>query len=93
VLDFSKMIDQSLLHPMMTDEQLGTGPALACRYADATAGVRPSAVPMSSAALAGAGVDPGAVTGFSHGTSHIALQVTEVERAILPAPTLPAPPG
>ena len=82
VLDLAKMIDHSLLHPTMTDEQLSAGLAIARRCACATACVKPYAVPMSVAALAGSGVGVCAVAGFPHGNSHIALKVAEAERAI-----------
>ena len=82
VLDLAKMVDHSLLHPTMTDEQLSAGLAIARRCACATACVKPYAVPMSVAALAGSGVGVCAVAGFPHGNSHIALKVAEAERAI-----------
>jgi deoxyribose-phosphate aldolase len=82
VLDLAKMIDHSLLHPTMTDAQLNAGLAIARRCACATACVKPYAVPMSVAALAGSGVGVCAVAGFPHGNSHIALKVAEAEGAI-----------
>ena len=82
VLDLAKMIDHSLLHPTMTDEQLRAGLAIARRCACATACVKPYAVPMSAAALAGSGVAVCAVAGFPHGNSHVALKAAEAERAI-----------
>jgi len=82
VLDLAKMIDHSLLHPTMTDEQLRAGLAIARRCACATACVKPYAVPMSAAALAGSGVAVCAVAGFPHGNSHTALKIAEAERAI-----------
>lgn len=82
VLDLAKMIDHSLLHPTMTDEQLNAGLAVARRCACATACVKPYAVPMSVEALAGSGVGVCAVAGFPHGNSHPALKVAEAERAI-----------
>ncbi|MEO6992285.1 MAG: deoxyribose-phosphate aldolase [Lacunisphaera sp.] len=82
VLDLARMIDHSLLHPTMTDEQLRAGLAIARRCSCATACVKPYAVPMSVAALAGSGVGVCAVTGFPHGNSHIGLKVAEAERAI-----------
>jgi deoxyribose-phosphate aldolase len=82
ILDLAKMIDHSLLHPTMTDEQLRAGLAVARRCACATACVKPYAVPMSAEALAGSGVAVCAVAGFPHGNSHVALKVAEAERAI-----------
>jgi deoxyribose-phosphate aldolase len=82
VLDLAKMIDHSLLHPTMTDEQIRAGLAVARRCACATACVKPYSVPMATAALAGSGVGVCAVTGFPHGNSHLALKIAEAERAI-----------
>ncbi len=82
VLDLAKMIDHSLLHPTMTDEQLRAGLVTARRCACATACVKPYAVPMSVAALAGSGVGVCAVAGFPHGNSHVALKIAEAESAI-----------
>ncbi len=76
------MIDHSLLHPTMTDEQLRAGLAIARRCSCATACVKPYAVPMSVEALAGSDVSVCAVAGFPHGNSHIALKAAEAERAV-----------
>lgn len=76
------MIDHSLLHPTMTDEQLRAGLAVARRCACATACVKPYAVPLSAAALAGSGVGVCAVVGFPHGNSHPDLIAAEAIRAI-----------
>lgn len=80
--DLARMIDHSLLHPTLTDNQLHEGLALARRCGCATACVKPYAVPMSVEALLGSEVGVCAVAGFPHGNSHIALKVTEADRAI-----------
>ena len=82
VLDLAKMIDHSLLHPTMTDAQLRAGLAVARNCACATACVKPYAVPMSAATLAGSGVGVCAVVGFPHGNSHPELIAAEAIRAI-----------
>lgn len=82
VLELAKMIDHSLLHPTMTDAQLRDGLAIARRCSCATACVKPYAVPMSAAALAGSGVGVCAVVGFPHGNSHPDLIAAEAVRAI-----------
>jgi deoxyribose-phosphate aldolase len=82
VADLARMIDHSLLHPTLTDEQLHEGLAVARRCGCATACVKPYAVPMSVEALFGCGVGVCAVVGFPHGNSHVALKVTEADRAI-----------
>ncbi len=82
VRDLARMIDHSLLHPTLTDDQLQQGLALARRCECATACVKPYAVPMALEALFGSGVGICAVAGFPHGNSNIALKVTEADRAL-----------
>ena len=82
VLDLARMIDHSLLHPTMTDEQVQAGLAVARRCACATVCVKPYSVPMAVGALAGSGVGVCAVAGFPHGNSHPSLKIAEAERAI-----------
>lgn len=82
VTDLARMIDHSLLHPTLTDDQLRAGLAVARRCGCATACVKPYAVPMSAATLAGSGVAVCAVVGFPHGNSHPELIVAEAIRAI-----------
>ena len=82
ILDLARMIDHSLLHPTMTDDQLRAGLAVARRCNCATACVKPYAVPVSVEALAGSDVAICAVAGFPHGNSHVDLKVAEAERAI-----------
>ena len=82
VADLARMIDHSLLHPALTDEQLFSGLAIASRCGCATACVKPCAVPQSALVLAGSGVGVCAVTGFPHGNSHVAIKAAEAERAI-----------
>jgi deoxyribose-phosphate aldolase len=82
VLDLARMIDHSLLHPTMTDAQLRAGLQVARDCACATACVKPYAVPLAAAILAGSGVGVCAVAGFPHGNSHPELIVAEADRAI-----------
>ncbi len=82
VVDLARMIDHSLLHPTLTDTQLETGLAVARRCGCATACVKPYTVPVAVEALLGSGVGVCAVAGFPHGNSHIALKVTEADRAV-----------
>ncbi len=82
VSDLSKMIDHSLLHPTMTDDQIRAGLALARRCACATACVKPYSVTMATESLAESGVAVCAVVGFPHGNSTTGLKVLEAERAI-----------
>jgi deoxyribose-phosphate aldolase len=81
--DISKMIDHSLLHPTMTDDQVRDGCLLARKYDVATACVKPYCVPQAVELLVGSGVAVCAVSGFPHGNSQMGLKILESERAIL----------
>src|SRR5512142_1386059 len=76
------MIDHSLLHPTMTDEQIRAGCLLAREYDVATVCVKPYSVPQSADLLAKSSVLVCAVAGFPHGNSHTGIKVAESERAI-----------
>ena len=65
----AKMIDHSLLHPTMTDQELGDGCRLAVRYGVASVCIKPYAVKRAAELLRGTGVLVGAVIGFPHGNS------------------------
>lgn len=71
----AKMIDHSLLHPTMTDQELEEGCKLAAKYGVASVCIKPYAVRRAVELLKGSGVLVGAVIGFPHGNS-----VTESKR-------------
>jgi deoxyribose-phosphate aldolase len=71
----AKMIDHSLLHPTMTDQELEDGCKLAAKYGVASVCIKPYAVRQAAELLKGTGVAVGAVIGFPHGNS-----ATEVKR-------------
>jgi deoxyribose-phosphate aldolase len=71
----AKMIDHSLLHPTMTDQELDDGCRLAARYGVASVCIKPYAVKRAAKLLKDSGVLVGAVVGFPHGNS-----ATEVKR-------------
>ncbi len=73
--ELAKMIDHSLLHPTMTDEDLIKGCKLAGRYQVASACIKPYYVGAAADILAGTGVAVCTVIGFPHGGS-----ITEVKR-------------
>lgn len=83
VHDIAKMIDHSLLHPTMTDQQVREGCELSRRLDVATACVKPYSVPMARDILAGSDVKPCAVIGFPHGNSTTGIKVIEAEQAAL----------
>lgn len=65
----AKMIDHSLLHPTMTDQELDEGCKLAARYGVAAVCIKPYAVKRAAELLNGTGVFVGTVIGFPHGNS------------------------
>lgn len=79
--DLAKMIDHSLLHPAMTDDELRKGCELARRYDVATACVKPYAIPLAKEVLAGSDVGICPVIGFPHGNSTTAIKAREAEAA------------
>ena len=81
----SKMIDHSLLHPTMTDQQVREGCELSRRYDVATACVKPYTIPLARQILAGSDVKVCAVIGFPHGNSTSGIKLAEAESAVLAA--------
>ncbi len=78
----AKMIDHSLLHPTMTDEEIVAGCELAKRYDVATACVKPYAIQLARDVLTGSTVGVGAVIAFPHGNSITAIKIKEAEAAL-----------
>jgi deoxyribose-phosphate aldolase len=78
----AKLIDHSLLHPTMTDEDIRNGCELARKYTVATACVKPYAVPLACSVLNGSDVGVCAVVAFPHGNSTTALKVQETTVAL-----------
>lgn len=76
------MIDHSLLHPTMTDEEIRAGCELARRYDVATACVKPYAIALAKSVLGGSEVGICPVIGFPHGNSVTAIKVREAELAV-----------
>ena len=67
--ELAKMIDHSLLHPTMTDQELEDGCKLAAKYGAASVCIKPYAVKRAAELLKDSGVLVGAVIGFPHGNS------------------------
>jgi deoxyribose-phosphate aldolase len=80
--DIAKMIDHSLLHPAMTDEEILAGLYLAKEYDAATCCVKPYSVKTAVEVLAGSDVGVCAVIGFPAGNSTIAIKVAEAEQVM-----------
>ena len=79
--DLAKMIDHSLLHPTMTDDEIRKGCELSRKYDVATACVKPYAIPLAKEILAGSDVGICPVIGFPHGNSATAIKVREADAA------------
>jgi len=75
------MIDHSLLHPTLTDDELRRGCELAKKFGVASVCIKPYAVRLAAEILKGSGVAVGAVIGFPHGSSRTEIKVREAELA------------
>ncbi|MBW8333530.1 MAG: deoxyribose-phosphate aldolase [Prolixibacteraceae bacterium] len=81
VSKLAKMIDHSILHPTMTDEDLRRECEVARKYNVASVCVKPYAVKQAVELLKGSDVLVGCVIGFPAGNSAIAVKVFEAENA------------
>jgi deoxyribose-phosphate aldolase len=80
--DMAKMIDHSLLNPVLTDAELHAGCEVALQYDTACVFVKPYYVKQAAALLAGSYVKPSTPIGFPHGGHTTAIKVAEVEQAL-----------
>lgn len=78
----AKMIDHSLLNPVMTDEELESGCRLALDYDVASACVKPYYLKRCAEMLAGSSVAASTVIGFPHGGHKTPIKVAEAEEAL-----------
>jgi deoxyribose-phosphate aldolase len=81
VYQLAKMIDHSILHPTLTDEDLRRECAVALKYDVASVCVKPYAVKQAVDLLKGSHVFIGCVIGFPAGNSSIPVKVFEAEQA------------
>jgi deoxyribose-phosphate aldolase len=79
--ELAKMIDHSLLHPTMTDQELDDGCKLAIKYDVASVCIKPYYVRKAAQLLKGTDVKVGAVIGFPHGNSTTESKRYETELA------------
>jgi len=79
--DLAKMIDHSILHPTMTDDDLKRECEVAVKYDVASVCVKPYAVPQAVELLKGTDVLVGCVIGFPSGNSAIDVKAFETEKA------------
>lgn len=75
------MIDHSLLHPTLTDQELEDGCRLAIKYQVASVCIKPYFVQRAAQLLRGTPVKVGAVIGFPHGNSSTESKRYETELA------------
>jgi deoxyribose-phosphate aldolase len=73
--ELAAMVDHSLLHPTLTDQELEVGCKLAVQYGVASVCIKPCAVKLATQLLRGSSVKVGTVVGFPHGNN-----ATEVKR-------------
>ncbi|KAH7257865.1 hypothetical protein BKA59DRAFT_471234 [Fusarium tricinctum] len=79
--EIAKMIDHSLLHPTMTDDDIIEGLNIAKKYNVATACIKPYLIPLVKKELDGSDVLICPVIGFPHGNSSTAVKVFEADAA------------
>jgi deoxyribose-phosphate aldolase len=80
--DIAKMIDHSLLHPILTDAELEAGCRVALQYDVACVFVKPYYLKRAAAILAGSGVKPSTPIGFPHGGHTTSIKVAEATQAL-----------
>ena len=80
--DIAKMIDHSLLNPVMTIKDITDGCKLAVKYDVATVCVKPSELSIAASQLLGSDVLPTTVIGFPHGSNKTSVKVFEAREAI-----------
>lgn len=80
--ELAKMIDHSLLHPTMTDEEIRVGLELGAKYKVATCCVKPYSVALAARMLAGTGVGVCSVMAFPHGNQTTRMKLAEGQECI-----------
>jgi len=78
----AKMIDHSLLNPILTDKELDEGCLLARRYDVASVCIKPYYLKRSVELLAGSTVAPSITIGFPHGGHTTAMKALEAEEGV-----------
>ena len=80
--EIAKMIDHSLLHPTMTDEDIVKGCELSKKYNVSTVCIKPCFTPEVKELLSGSDVGVCPVIAFPHGNSTVSIKVQEAICAI-----------
>jgi len=80
--DIAKMIDHSLLNPVLSDAELEDGCRLAREYDVASVCIKPHYLKRCAELLAGSEVVPSTTIGFPHGGHTTAIKVAEARQAL-----------
>ena len=80
--DIAKMLDHSLLQPVLTDAELEQGCRIAREYQVASVCIKPYAVRLAAKLLAGSAVAVGTTIGFPHGGHTTAIKDAEAKEAL-----------
>lgn len=80
--DIAKMIDHSLLNPVLTDEELERGCRIAREYGVASVCIKPYYLKRCAEILQGSDVVPSTTIGFPHGGHMTAIKVAEAKQAL-----------
>ena len=80
--DVAKMIDHSLLNPILTDEEMDNGCELALGYDVASVCILPYYLKRCSTILAGSTVKASTTIGFPHGCHATSTKLAEATRAL-----------
>ena len=78
----AKMIDHSLLNPVMADEELESGCGVALKYDVASVCIKPYYLKRCAELLSTSTVAPSTVIGFPQGGNTTAIKVAEAEQAL-----------
>lgn len=78
----AKMIDHSLLNPVLTDEELEAGCRVAVEYDVASVCIKPYYLARCAELLAASTVATSTVIGFPHGGNTTSVKLAETERAL-----------
>jgi deoxyribose-phosphate aldolase len=81
-LDIAKMIDHSLLNPILTEKELEAGCRLAREYDTGSVCILPYALKRCAEILKGSTVKASTTIGFPHGGHTTAIKVAEAQRAL-----------
>ncbi len=80
--EIARMIDHSLLNPVLTDQAMEEGCRLAVHYGVATVCIKPYYLRRCAELLAGSSVKPTTTIGFPHGGHSTAVKVAEARSAL-----------